>query len=66
MNPNPDFFRVVAVAKPTFVNDIAVVVLTLQNMKGEEKYHTMSFPDIFVAWDFFKAQKKMLIKSYTK
>lgn len=60
MNPNPDFFRVVAVAKPTFVNDIAVVVLTLQNMKGEEKYHTMSFPDIFVAHDFYRTQQKII------
>lgn len=66
MNPDPDFFRVIAVAKPTFVNDIAVVVLTLQNMKGEKKYQTMSFSDLIVAWDFYKTQKKMLKKEKGK
>lgn len=60
MNPNPDFYRVVAVAKPTFVNDIAVVVLTLQNMKGETKYQTMAFPDIFSSWEFYRTQEKII------
>lgn len=60
MNPNPDFMRVIAVAKPTIVNDIAVVVLTLQNMKGETKYQTMTFPDIFVAHDFYRTQEKII------
>ena len=60
MNPDPNFYRVIAVAKPTFVNDIAVVVLTLQNMKGETKHQTMAFPDIFASWDFYRTQEKIL------
>ena len=60
MNPDPNFYRVIAVAKPTFVNDIAVVVLTLQNMKGEEKYQTMAFPDIFASWEFYRTQEKII------
>ena len=60
MNPDPTFYRVIAVAKPTIVNDIAVVVLTLQNMKGETKYQTMAFPDIFTSWEFYRTQEKII------
>lgn len=60
MNPDPNFYRVVAVVKPEYIGDLVMVLVTLENMKGEKQEKNIVFNTITSAWDFYNTQKKML------
>lgn len=60
MHVDPNFYRVVAVAQPKFLDELVFVMITLENMKGQQKQQKMMFTDVFVAWDFYRAQESML------
>ena len=60
MNPNPDFFRVIAVTEPRELYDLFIVDILLKNMKGEEKKKVVTFSSSGDAFNFYLTQKKML------
>lgn len=59
-NLDPQFFKVIAVMQPKHMSDLIVVIITLQNMKGEKQEKKIVFTDMFSAWEFYRTQQKML------
>ena len=59
-NLDPQFFKVVAATQPKHINDLIVVMITLQNMLGEKKEERIVFSDMSTAWQFYITQQKML------
>lgn len=60
MGANEQTFRVLAVMQPKHISDLIVVIITLQNMKGEKQEKKIVFTDMFSAWEFYRTQQKML------
>lgn len=60
MGANEQTFRVLAVMQPKHANDLIVVMITLQNMLGEQKQEHIVFSDMSSAWQFYLAQQKIL------
>lgn len=53
---DPQLFKIIAVEQPKSINDLFCVLITLQNIKGEQKQEKRVFNNITVAWDFYKTQ----------
>ena len=62
-NLDPQFFKVVAVAQPSRTDELIFVTVTLQNMIGEKKSERIMFTDAISAWEFFRTQQNLLIKT---
>lgn len=59
-NLDPRYFRVVAVAQPARTDDLIFCTITLENMVGEQKTERIVFPDVFLAYDFYRTQLAIL------
>lgn len=57
MHIDPDFYRVVAVQK---VEIPTIILLTLENMKGEQRTKQIVFDSDIYAQEFYIMQSKML------
>ena len=61
-NLDPQIFKVIGVEPPSKSMDLICVMITLQNMLGEQKQERIVFADIVNAYEFYRAQKNMLIQ----
>lgn len=61
-NLDTQFYRVVAVLEPARTDELVFVTVVLQNIQGNKKEERIMFNDAIQAWEFYKAQKQMLIK----
>lgn len=61
-NLDPQIFKVVGVEPPSKSMDLICVMITLQNMMGEQKTERIVFADIVNAYEFYRTQKQMLIQ----
>ena len=62
MGANEQTYRVIAVSQPSRTEELVFVAVTLENMMGEQKQERITFTDAISAWEFYRAQKNMLIK----
>lgn len=61
MHIDQDFFRVIAVQEPIIQNDTLItLLLTLENMKGEQKTKNITFNSLSRAYEFYNIQSKIL------
>lgn len=61
-NLDTQFYRVVAVLEPARTDELVFVTVVLQNIQGNKKEERIMFNDAISAWEFYKAQKQILIK----
>lgn len=65
-NLDTQFYRVTAVLEPARTDELVFVTVVLQNIQGNKKEERIMFNDVFQAYDFYRAQKKMLQKGKNK
>ena len=65
-NLDTQFYRVVAVLEPARTDELVFVTVVLQNIQGNKKEERIMFNDAISAWEFYKAQQKMIIKQRNK
>ena len=65
-NLDTQFYRVVAVLEPARTDELVFVTVVLQNIQGNKKEERIIFNDAISAWEFYKAQQKMIIKQRNK
>ena len=61
-NLDTQFYRVISVLEPARTDELVFVTVVLQNIQGNKKEERIMFTDAISAWEFYKAQKNMLIK----
>lgn len=61
MHQDQDFYRVIAVQAPVKQRDnILTLLITLENMKGEQKTKNIEFTSDSLAYEFYKTQMQIL------
>ncbi len=61
MHQDQDFYRVIAVQAPVKQrNNILTLLITLENMKGEQKTKNIEFTSDSLAYEFYKTQMQIL------
>lgn len=62
MAANEQTYRVTAVLEPARTDELVFVTVVLQNIQGNKKEERIMFNDAISAWEFYRAQKNMLVK----